>query len=242
MVRTLQLTERNDVLTKGWNPILKEALSCRTCTNMPVTRDMMEADIACNRYRFAADPPFSIDTDDDIPPDEMPPERWQPGYRRYATAAQQERYLQQVRQVLLPGGGSGDVERDVQFAFYCVDYHIHQHCLARRSPMNLCRTVGEMRDVQLCQLQMENMKNKVVVVNACNDVSVYNDVDMNTYDADINAYSEVDIDAYNVDNAYTYDTDIDPDAPPPHHHSHAPNRPRQPQHGTTRKSTESQSP
>lgn len=169
---------------------------------MLVTPERMQADIACDRYRFSADPPFSIDTDEDVPPDETPAERWQPGYWRYASAAQRERYMQQVQQVLL-GGGRGE-EKDVLFAFYSVDFHIHQHHLARRSSMNLCQTVKEMRDVRLWQWQLENMNKKVDDgdgININDDVNAYNDVDGNVYDND------------NI-NAYAYDYDYDNDAPP----------------------------
>lgn len=41
-----------------------------------------------------------------------------------------------------------DQEYESQFAFYCVDFHIHQHYLHRRSVLNYCRTNGEMEDIR----------------------------------------------------------------------------------------------
>ncbi|KAL1970931.1 hypothetical protein VTN77DRAFT_2765 [Rasamsonia byssochlamydoides] len=119
----------------------------------------MESDIAHGIYHFSADPPFSLPVEEDVSPDKTPAKCWEPGYRRYATATQRERYLKQVQQRVDSGGGRNNGGMDVQFAFYCVDYHIHQHYLARRSPLNLCRTFEEMHDFRLWRLEMLNNNN-----------------------------------------------------------------------------------
>lgn len=113
----------------------------------------MESDIRHGIYRCSEDPPFVTNQAcEEIAPDEMPQEVWRPGYLQLATKAQTDKYVE-----LAEGQINRNRERKVfaemeeveqgyesKFAFYCVDYHIHQHYLHRRSALNLCRTNDEM--------------------------------------------------------------------------------------------------
>jgi hypothetical protein len=115
----------------------------------------MESDTRHGIYRCSEDPPFVLNQPcEEIAPDEMPQEVWEPGYLQLATQAQQDRYLELVQRhinrnresKIFAGMEEVDQGYESKFAFYCVDYHIHQHYLHRRSALNLCRTNDEMDD------------------------------------------------------------------------------------------------
>lgn len=122
--------------------------------------EVMESDILHGIYRCSEDPPFFLNQpsdEDDVAPDEMPKEVSEPGYLHLATTAQQEQYLQLVehfiarnreRKVFRNMTEEIDQGYESKFAFYCVDYHVHQHFIHRRSILNYCRTNEEMDEVQ----------------------------------------------------------------------------------------------
>jgi hypothetical protein len=147
--------------------ILEEALNCTVCHNLHLSPIAMESDIEHGIYRCADDPPFSVNKDEDVAPDEMPTQGWEPGYRRHASIAQQERYLQRVEQTIEHNRahkldrGIDDMGYMSKFAFYCVDHHIHQHRLARRSALNLCRQAEEMEDYRLWRAQVHLADNSM---------------------------------------------------------------------------------
>lgn len=127
---------------------------------MRLKPEAMESDILHGIYRCYEDPPFLLSQpydEDDVAPDEMPRENNEPGYLHLATTAQQEKYLQLVehfiarnreRKVFRNMREEIDQGYESKFAFYCVDYHIHQHFIHKRSILNYCRTNEEMDEVQ----------------------------------------------------------------------------------------------
>lgn len=118
----------------------------------------METDVRHGIYRCSEDPPFLLNQPyDDVAPDEMPEEVSEPGYLQLATIAQQEQYLQLVehhiernraKKVFSGIEMKADQGYESRFAFYCVDFHIHQHYVHRRSVLNYCRTNEEMEDIR----------------------------------------------------------------------------------------------
>ncbi|QKX63515.1 uncharacterized protein TRUGW13939_10686 [Talaromyces rugulosus] len=138
------------------NGILQEALDCHHCDDaINFDPEIMESDIRHGIYRCSEDPPFVLNQPcEDIAPDEMPQEVCAPGYLQLATQAQQDRYLELVgghinrnrENKIFAGMEEVDQGYESKFAFYCVDYHIHQHYIHRRSALNLCRTNDEMDD------------------------------------------------------------------------------------------------
>ncbi|GAM36540.1 hypothetical protein TCE0_018f05704 [Talaromyces pinophilus] len=143
------------------NDVLQEALNCHHCEKtMRLKPEAMESDILHGIYRSSEDPPFLLSKpcdEDDVAPDEMPKAVSEPGYLHLATAAQQEQYLQRVEQFIARNRERKvfrnmreevDQGYESEFAFYCVDYHIHQHFIHRRSILNYCRTDEEMDEVQ----------------------------------------------------------------------------------------------
>lgn len=127
---------------------------------MRLKPEAMESDILHGVYSCSEDPPFRISQtcdEADVAPDEMPKAVNEPGYLHLATTAQQEQYLQMVekfiarnreRKVFRTMREEADRGYESKFAFYCVDYHIHQHFIHRRSILNYCRTNEEMDEVQ----------------------------------------------------------------------------------------------
>ncbi|CRG87667.1 hypothetical protein PISL3812_04687 [Talaromyces islandicus] len=140
------------------NGILQEALDCHHCDNaINFNPETMESDIRHGIYRCSQDPPFVLNRPcEEVAPDEIPQEVLEPGYIRLATDAQHKRYLEQVQKNIARNRENntftvmGDVDQgyETKFAVYCVDYHIHQHYLHRRSALNLCRTNDEMDDIR----------------------------------------------------------------------------------------------
>lgn len=126
---------------------------------MRVKPEAMESDILHGNYRSSEDPPFLLSKpydEDDVAPDEMPKPVNEPGYLHLATTTQQEQYLQLV-EYFIARNRERKVFRNMrevdqgyesEFAFYCVDYHIHQHFIHRRSILNYCRTDKEMFQLQ----------------------------------------------------------------------------------------------
>lgn len=127
---------------------------------MRLKPEAMESDVLHGIYRCSEDPPFLLSQpceEDDVAPDEMPEQVSEPGYLHLATTAQQEQYLQLVekfiarnreRKVFRNMREEIDQGYESKFAFYCVDYHIHQHFIHRRSILNYCRTNEEMDELQ----------------------------------------------------------------------------------------------
>lgn len=126
---------------------------------MRLKPENMLSDIRHGVYRSAEDPPFLLNQphDDDVAPDEMPEIVDEPGHLHLATTAQQQQYLQIVdrfvarnrkRKVFRALEDAGQPFDESKFGYYCVDFHIHQHFIRRRSILNICRTDEEMDDVR----------------------------------------------------------------------------------------------
>ncbi|KAL1974716.1 hypothetical protein VTN31DRAFT_4920 [Thermomyces dupontii] len=131
----------------------------------------MAADIANGVYRNDSDPPFRVytneDEEDQDPKQPQTTLRQTPGYKACATEEQLARYENLVRMIRekhrranpsrASAAGKTEEEKETEewvYARYCVDMHIHQHYLARRSILNLCRDDGEIQDLRAWQFHM----------------------------------------------------------------------------------------
>lgn len=131
----------------------------------------MAADIANGVYQNDSDPPFRVYTNDDNEDQDPKQVRTNklpiPGYKTCATEEQLARYENLVMTTREKhrktktgrpsSAGKTAEERESEewmYARYCVDMHIHQHYLARRSILNLCRDEGEIQDLRAWQFHM----------------------------------------------------------------------------------------
>lgn len=140
------------------NSILEEALNCTSCNNHhTLTPADMEADIKSDHYRGDEDPAFPIskgEEEDEVAPDEAAARPWEPGYHRLATDDQYKLFMQRANEAVVYSRGHGmsrleGTDYEFDYAVYCVNYHIHQHRVARRNGLNLCRDDDELEEFHL---------------------------------------------------------------------------------------------
>ncbi|KAL5356619.1 hypothetical protein BJX96DRAFT_171778 [Aspergillus floccosus] len=142
---------------------LAEALSCTTCIITDLTRATYVKHLRTGLYNPFHDPPFTISNnpesltpssspsplDDDVSPDTIASTGTSigtaphipPSYSSLMTPSQLTRYHAQVTIYQ-----SHDSARDVHFARYRVDYHIHLHYLRQRGMLTLCRNADDLHE------------------------------------------------------------------------------------------------
>lgn len=130
------------------------------------------------------DPPFLDMIEEDVSPLDQPVLRRQSaGYMALVTSSQIERYADQVHRCLknLSSRRNSDTdatvrnhpdkmdlddgreysEADFELAIYCINFHIHQHYLARRGVLNFCRTNEEVEDFKEWSLEIRRVDRKL---------------------------------------------------------------------------------
>lgn len=123
----------------------------------------MTIDIKNGNYNVKHYPPFfqsNLTNDESISPFDTTAQSEDPTYWKGISLPQRQRYYELVEQNLnkvLDETKEINPDVAVLFAHYQVDYHVRQHCLARRGVLTLCRDNSDLQQLRRWQWKMSDI-------------------------------------------------------------------------------------